>query len=312
MPSAPSLWSTISSMSDWHWQDRQGRPYLTCDLLSPWPHGFFTRHWSPATPEEINQALAPQAPVYRLKQVHGDRIVMTPPLSSPSGTLVPETEPEFPAADGLVARRPQQSIWVAAADCVPALIGDRRLGTTAAVHAGWRGTAQRILPLAVSKLLQAGSQLADLRVALGPAIAGEVYQVSTAVAARVGATVVTAPAAALDSVKVVSVAPPGSASSPDAGDSDEGNPQKGSPEAAIQAVLHQLTDLPRSPLLTDPAPDRVRLDVRRVNQLQLEQLGLSPQQITVAPHCTFADQAQFFSYRREALKKVQWSGIVSL
>jgi polyphenol oxidase len=51
--------------------------------------------------------------------------------------------------------------------------------------------------------------------------------------------------------------------------------------------------------------------VRQVNALQLQQLGLSVEQISIAPHCTFQEPDHFFSYRREKLKKVQWSGIIS-
>jgi copper oxidase (laccase) domain-containing protein len=63
--------------------------------------------------------------------------------------------------------------------------------------------------------------------------------------------------------------------------------------------------------MTDPEPDKVRLDVRRFNSLQLEQLGITPEQVAIAPYCTYQDPEAFFSYRREQLKRVQWSGIVS-
>jgi copper oxidase (laccase) domain-containing protein len=55
----------------------------------------------------------------------------------------------------------------------------------------------------------------------------------------------------------------------------------------------------------------VRLDVRRVNAIQLEQLGISAEKIAIAPYCTYQKPEHFFSYRRDKLKKVQWSGIVS-
>jgi len=31
-------------------QEWQGLPYLTCNLLEDWSHGFFTRHYYPQTP----------------------------------------------------------------------------------------------------------------------------------------------------------------------------------------------------------------------------------------------------------------------
>jgi copper oxidase (laccase) domain-containing protein len=63
--------------------------------------------------------------------------------------------------------------------------------------------------------------------------------------------------------------------------------------------------------LDDELPGKVRLDVPRVNQLQLEQLGINPEHIAIAPYCTYQQSDLFFSYRRTGEKKVQWSGIVS-
>ena len=155
------------------------------------------------------------------------------------------------------------------------LIGNRTTGQVAAVHAGWRGTALKIVPLAVEKLLAQGAQIDQLVIAIGPAIAGDVYQVSTHVAAEVGRTI-----HSLD---------------------------QGRDEDLVAAILA----MENSPLQPDPEPGRMRLDVRRVNCLQLERIGLASDQIAVAPHCTFQDPERFFSYRRTREKKVQWSGIVS-
>ena len=169
----------VTAIPNWEWQTWQDLPYLTCGLLEPWQHGFFTQQFSPRLPEEIAEVFSQAASVYRVKQVHGDR-VLTPP------EFEQENIEDRPPADGLITDSSQQSIWVASADCTPVLIGDRQTGRTAAIHAGWRGTAQRIVPKAIAKFIETGSQLSDLRIALGPAIAGEVYQVSEDVAVKVG------------------------------------------------------------------------------------------------------------------------------
>jgi polyphenol oxidase len=83
------------------------------------------------------------------------------------------------------------------------------------------------------------------------------------------------------------------------------------PELEPEARLVALAKLERSPILPDDKPGHVRLDVRRVNELQLLGLGLVPEQIAIAPVCTYQDPVNFFSYRRNPEKKVQWSGIVS-
>jgi polyphenol oxidase len=40
-------------------------------------------------------------------------------------------------------------------------------------------------------------------------------------------------------------------------------------------------------------------------------LGLGEAQVAISPHCTYQEPDQFFSYRRDHQKQVQWSGIVS-
>ncbi|MGL5060500.1 MAG: hypothetical protein ACRC62_11025, partial [Microcoleus sp.] len=36
--------------TSWDWQNWEGLPYLTCSLLAPWKHGFFTQQFSPRGP----------------------------------------------------------------------------------------------------------------------------------------------------------------------------------------------------------------------------------------------------------------------
>ena len=71
------------------------------------------------------------------------------------------------SADGLISEQSLQALWVASADCTPVLIGDVKTGLVAALHAGWRGTAAKIVPQAIARLQARGSKLDDLRIALG-------------------------------------------------------------------------------------------------------------------------------------------------
>jgi hypothetical protein len=257
----------------WHWQTWEGLPYLTCDLLADWQHGFFTRQFAPREPQDMTAVLVETADTYRLKQVHGN-IVLTP--TEIQTTTEVEAESGYALADGAMTETSHQAVWVASADCNPVLLANRHTGAVAAVHAGWRGTALKIVPRAVERLLTTGGSIDDIVVAIGPAIAGEVYQVTTQVGLEVCQTI--APSSL--------------------------------PTNELEA-LDAIGSLPTSPLLPDDQAGRVKLDVRRVNQLQLEQLGVNPDRIAVSPHCTYQDPENFFSYRREKLKKVQWSGIVS-
>ena len=267
-------------MHTWHWRTWEGLPYLTCSLLEPWSHGFFTQQFWPRSPSELTKVLRHDAEVYQVKQVHGN-IVLTPSEIGRSVGSADEVEEQglssLPPADGLMTEQAEQAVWVASADCTPVLIADAQTGQVAAVHAGWRGTAAKIVPQAIARLQAQGSNLQDLRIAMGPAIAGSVYQVSTQVAAEVGASIIPT-----DSTK------------------------------PVESILNSLHHLTNSPLLADTQPGRVRLDIRRVIALQLEQLGISSEQVAITTQCTYKETERFFSYRRDKLKKVQWSGIVSI
>lgn len=264
-------------MHNWQWQSWQGLPYLTCSLLESWPHGFFTQHFWPRCPEELVTVLSPNSQVYRIKQVHGNKVLSTREIDLTKKTdNITSASEELFSADGLVAETPNQAVWVCSADCAPVLIANTETGKVAAVHAGWRGTAANIVPLAIDRLLQQGSKLDSLLIAIGPGIAGEVYQVDVKVAAEVGSTIIS-----------------------------------NSSDIEAKLILDTLFQIPNSPLLADTEVDRVKLDVRRVIALQLEKLGILPEQVAIAPYCTYQNPDNFFSYRRDGLKKVQWSGIIS-
>lgn len=266
----------------WQWQYWSDLPYLTCSLLQNWQHGFFTQQFYPHTPEKIVEAFNTNADVYRVKQVHGNRILTPEEINTEIPTRIENLETsdleekKFACADAILSDRSQQAVWVASADCTPALIGDVQTGRVAAIHAGWRGTAQRIIPEAIARFVEFGSVLENLRIAMGPAIAGEVYQVTEEVAAEVGMSLF-----------------------------------KNQRFDTSKAILEALQAMSDSPISEDPQCDRVRLDVRQVNYLQLIDLGIHPEQIAIAPYCTFQQPEYFFSYRRTHEKKVQWSGIVS-
>ncbi|MDJ1173948.1 peptidoglycan editing factor PgeF [Roseofilum capinflatum] len=250
--------------SVWHWQMAQGLTYLTCSLLDPWKHGFFTRQFAPQTPESLALLLDEQAQVYRVKQVHGQR-VLTPSEVKALGV-------ERPEADGLLSEHAHDAVWVCSADCVPVLMADLGTGRVAALHAGWRGTAAEIVPEAIARFQAFGTRLEDLRIALGPAISGSQYQVGLDVAQQVGKTLI----------------------------------QGGTPSDWMEGL-----SVGENPvLLPDSEPDRIRLDVRQVNLRQLQQLGIDVEQVAIAPYCTYQNPDLFFSYRRDRLKSVQWSGIV--
>ncbi|AFY53727.1 uncharacterized protein, YfiH family [Rivularia sp. PCC 7116] len=265
-------------MHTWHWRSWQELPYLSCSLLEQFPHGFFTQQFWSHNLEDMTKILHPEASSYRLKQVHGNK-VLTPQeiehLLTVGGDEVEQVgEKTFAKADGLISEQALQALWTASADCTPVLIGDIKTGQVAAAHAGWRGTAEKIVPQAIYRMQSQGSKLQDLRIAMGPSVEGKVYQVSEDVAAKLGSTLI--------------------------------------PEADETDIIKGLQEIDNSPLIADSEPGKVRIDVRQVSAIQLEHLGISPEQISLAPYCTYQNPENFFSHRRAKEGKVQWSGIVSM
>ena len=82
------------------------------------------------------------------------------------------------------------------------------------------------------------------------------------------------------------------------------------PDASLLPVLlEQLRQC--GALQADPDPMKDRLDIRLAAQLQLERLGVPTAQIDRCPLCTASEPLLFHSWRRDQVKAVQWSGIVS-
>ncbi|MGA7953613.1 MAG: peptidoglycan editing factor PgeF [Gloeobacterales cyanobacterium] len=151
--------------------------WLECELLQPFPHGFFTRN-AHRSPGPLASVLGyPEDQAYHLTQIHS--------------ALVFDAENVTAGlqGDGLVSATPGITAWAKSADCVPALLLDPECSVVAAVHAGWRGTAAQILPQAIQQMILRGARPERIRVALGPAISGDYYPVHQTVAKEVVKTI---------------------------------------------------------------------------------------------------------------------------
>lgn len=73
-------------------------------------------------------------------------------------------------ADVLLTQQAGCAVSVRTADCTPILLVDPKTGIAAAVHAGWRGTAKRIVRQAVTVMQSHGSRPEHILASLGPCI----------------------------------------------------------------------------------------------------------------------------------------------
>ena len=96
-----------------------------------------------------------------------------------------------PGCDALVTRVPGVALAVTTADCMSLLYSAP--GAVAAVHSGWRGTADGMPTAALEAVCRlAGCAPDAVQVAFGPAIRGWCYEVGEDVASRVPAEAVRA------------------------------------------------------------------------------------------------------------------------
>jgi len=116
----------------------------------------------------------PGHPVTTLRQVHGREV------HSVADVVSGET-----AGDGLVVERPNSTVGVWTADCVPVHLVAPGERIAAALHCGWRGTAAGIVPAALSLLERRWNVgVASIEAALGPGIGGCCYAVGEEVRDR--------------------------------------------------------------------------------------------------------------------------------
>lgn len=136
-------------------------------IFSPIPwleHGFGTR-----------EAPVSQEGMAGMKQVHSARC------------LIADNEGCVGEGDALVTRCPGLAVSVRTADCFPILLADLEHRAVAAVHAGWRGTADEIVCRTLDTMRAEFDTSPDQMVAaIGPGIGECCYQVGEEVARRFG------------------------------------------------------------------------------------------------------------------------------
>jgi YfiH family protein len=136
----------------------------------------FTKHDSRAAVEKNCEAFlqalrlerGPRSwPLITLRQIHSDLIHR---VDRPPDAPIP--------GDGLITATPGLLLAVQTADCLPVILVDRKNRAVGAFHAGWRGTAKRIVEKGVGEMRRwFNTKPGDLMAAIGPGIHACCYQV---------------------------------------------------------------------------------------------------------------------------------------
>ncbi len=118
------------------------------------------------------------ASVFDAWQVHGTQVVVA---DSPRSAGMPH-----PKADILLTDRPEVSLLMRFADCVPILLHDPVHRAVGMAHAGWLGTVSGAAREAVQAMRENfGSRPEDILAAIGPSIGPDHYEIGPDVEDRV-------------------------------------------------------------------------------------------------------------------------------
>lgn len=117
-----------------------------------------------------------QEALVTVRQVHGsDILVIDQPNEEFSHFLSLES-------DAIITNQPNVMIGVCVADCVPILLCDPVKRVVAAVHAGWQGTAAKLVAKTVAGMkAEFDCKPREIRAAIGPSIGPCCYEVDTPV-----------------------------------------------------------------------------------------------------------------------------------
>jgi polyphenol oxidase len=203
-----------------------------------------------------------------LRQIHSDILHVVGAAAFPQGQ-------QGPKGDALITREPGVLLTIQTADCIPILFADTRQRAVAAVHSGWRGTAQRIAEKTLGRMqMEFGTRPQDVIAALGPGIGGCCYEVGHDVVKEFTAKFPNAREWFADPIDAL-----------ENGDNDPN-------------WLPWLTMRP--PGHAPPTP-RAHLDLIAANRAILEGAGIAPKNISSSDFCTACRRDLFFSYRREQI-----------
>ena len=264
---------------------------LRADSLAPIPwllHGFstrtagfsrgyggkslnlgFTREDSPRAVEQNRTAFLRQLgairkgrqwPLVALRQVHSDLIHCVSEAPKPALT-----------GDGVITRTPGLLLAILTADCLPVILVDTRRRAIGVFHAGWRGTARRIVEKGVGEMQRwFGTRPRDVKAAIGPGVHGCCY--------TVGAEVRT---------QFESQFEYGSKLFREVEESDPVREKY--PMLFLTARAPGHSELPR----------KIFLDLVEANRRQLMAAGVAAKNISASPLCTSCRTDLLFSYRAE-------------
>lgn len=144
--------------------------------------GFNICHYTGDSPERVKECrdrLAgflglPVGSIIVPRQTHSNNCLILD--SMPVGSN------ELEGVDAIVTRLKGVAIGVSTADCVPVVMDEPEAGIIGVAHAGWRGAVGGIIGNTIRAMERLGANPSEIRVAMGPCICKDCFEVGEEVA----------------------------------------------------------------------------------------------------------------------------------
>ena len=119
-----------------------------------------------------------------------ENIIKPTQTHSKNVEIFDENKKEYPDCDGIILNKKGYGLYLNFADCTPVILYDNKNRIAAIVHAGWRGTAEKIAIVAIEKMKNSfNTNTKDITAVIGPAISFKNFETSKEIINKLSATV---------------------------------------------------------------------------------------------------------------------------
>jgi len=134
-------------------------------------HAFSTLDWGSMVSADLRRRFVAAA------GLDGSQVALARAVHGADVAVVRSPGP-VEAVDGLITERPRLGLMLLLADCYGVVLHDPRRGVLGLVHSGWRGTAGRVVEVALGIMERDfNCHPEDVVAGIGPGICGACYEV---------------------------------------------------------------------------------------------------------------------------------------
>lgn len=156
-----------------YFDDFYGRKVMKSTLLDGCEHFFTTRDFPlcQGTRQDL-KFVAENNVQFLIEKLHIDAksLFRCKQMHTANIQIADESNNFFENTDGIILVNSDTAAFLNFADCIPIILFDPVENIGGVVHAGWRGTAEKIQQKAVNLLMANGSRPENIRVAIGAGI----------------------------------------------------------------------------------------------------------------------------------------------